>query len=268
MEMNAIVTAGGIPLPEDPLYEFSNGDSKALIDIKGKPMIQWVLDALGESHWVKNVIVVGLSPRSGVTCSKPLHFIGNQGKMLANIRVGAEEARRLLPSVDHALIVSSDIPAITGAMVDWVVEESMQGDLCDIYYNVIPREVMEARFPGSKRTYTHLKDMDVCGGDLSIGRISTILDEKALWSSLIAYRKSPLRQAAVIGLGTFVLLLLGRLTLDDAVKRVTRRLGVTGRALICPYAEVGMDVDKPAQLEIMRKELSRKRKPRTKGQKQ
>ena len=46
--MNAIVTAGGIPQPGDKLYAYSNGDSKALIDLAGKPMVQWVLDALGE----------------------------------------------------------------------------------------------------------------------------------------------------------------------------------------------------------------------------
>ena len=29
--MDAIVTAGGIPQPEDPLYTFSNGDAKSVI---------------------------------------------------------------------------------------------------------------------------------------------------------------------------------------------------------------------------------------------
>lgn len=259
MELNAIVTAGGIPQPEDPLYEYSNGDSKSLIGIGGKPMIQWVLDALGESQHVKNVIVVGLTPKSGLTCSKPLHFLGNQGKMLANIRIGAQKARELDKKIKHVLVVSSDIPAITGRMVDWVVETSLETD-DDIYYNVIPREVMEERFPGSKRTYTHLKDMDVCGGDLSIGRISVILDDEAIWSEIIAHRKNPLRQAAIIGFGTFFLLLLRKLSLDDAIERITRRLNLTGRALVCPYAEIGMDVDKPVQLELMRKELKPKRK--------
>ncbi|HEY3477082.1 MAG TPA: hypothetical protein VGK56_20875, partial [Anaerolineales bacterium] len=80
--MDAIVTAGGIPRPEDPLYTYSNGDSKALIDVAGKPMVQWVLDALGGSKRVSNVIVVGLSSKSGVTCKKPLYFVSNQGRML------------------------------------------------------------------------------------------------------------------------------------------------------------------------------------------
>ena len=70
--MDAIVTAGGIPRPEDPLYTYSHGDSKALIDVAGKPMIQWVLDALGNAKQVDNVIIIGLSPKSGVTCKKPI----------------------------------------------------------------------------------------------------------------------------------------------------------------------------------------------------
>ena len=44
--MDAIVTAGGIPQPGEPLYEYTLGASKAMLDVVGKPMIQWVLDAL------------------------------------------------------------------------------------------------------------------------------------------------------------------------------------------------------------------------------
>jgi hypothetical protein len=31
-----------------------------------------------------------------------------------------------------------------------------------------------------------------------------------------------------------------------------------GKVLVCPYAEVGMDVDKPHQLEIMRLDLAKR----------
>ena len=93
--MDAIVTAGGIPQPEDPLYTYSHGDSKALIDIAGKPMIQWVLDALSGAKLVDNVIVIGLSSKSGVTCKKPLYFLSNQGRMLANIVAGVNKSHEL-----------------------------------------------------------------------------------------------------------------------------------------------------------------------------
>ena len=57
MKMNAVVLAGGIPQPTDPLYEYSKGDSKALIDVAGKPMVQWIVDALCEAKSVDQIIV-------------------------------------------------------------------------------------------------------------------------------------------------------------------------------------------------------------------
>ena len=70
--MDAIVIAGGIPQPEEPLYPYSHGDSKALIDVAGKPMVQWILEALNDAKSVDNVILIVLSAKNGLTCKKPL----------------------------------------------------------------------------------------------------------------------------------------------------------------------------------------------------
>jgi GTP:adenosylcobinamide-phosphate guanylyltransferase len=258
--MDAIVTAGGIPLPEEPLYDATRGIPKALVDVAGKPMVQWVLDAVTASSVVENVIIVGLTEKSGLECGKKMYFVPNQGKMVENMQAGARKVLEINPRADYALLVSSDIPAITGGMVDWVVNTSMQTKL-DIYYNVIQRAVMEKRFPGSKRTYTKLKDMEVCGGDMNVARLSLLTtDETDIWEKITAARKSPLKQAALIGFDTAFLLLTGRLSLEKAIDNITRRLNLTGKALICPYAEVGMDVDKPHQLEIMRSDLKKQLK--------
>jgi hypothetical protein len=58
-----------------------------------------------------------------------------------------------------------------------------------------------------------------------------------------------------LGWDTLFLLLTRQITLERAVKKVTKRLNLTGQAVLCPYAEVGMDVDKPFQLEIMASDL-------------
>lgn len=255
MLLDAVVTAGGIPSPEEPLYPYTQGISKALLDVAGKPMIQWVLDALGQATTINNVIVVGLTEESGVTCQKPLHFIPNQGKMLDNFRAGVRKAQEINPDVKFVVFASSDIPSIKAEMVDWVVNTSMETD-DDIYYNVIQRQVMETRFPGSNRTYTHLKGMDVCGGDLNVVRASTASDESEIWEKISNARKSPLKQAALIGYDTLLLLLLRQLTMEKTIQKVASQLKVNGRGIVCPYAEIGMDVDKPHQLEIMRADLA------------
>jgi GTP:adenosylcobinamide-phosphate guanylyltransferase len=253
--MDAIVTAGGIPRPEDPLYPYSHGDSKALIDMAGKPMVQWVLDALGDARNVDNVIVVGLSPKSGVTCKKPLHFVSNQGRMLANIVAGVNKALELDKKNKYVLIASSDIPSLKPEMVDWLIDTCMETK-DDLYYGICPREVMEARFPNSKRTYTRLKDMDLCGSDINITHVRMATEHLDMWETLIGSRKSPLKQASIIGLDTFFQVLTRSITLDQLVEKVCRRLGITGRAIRWQNAEPCMDVDKPHQLELMRADLA------------
>jgi GTP:adenosylcobinamide-phosphate guanylyltransferase len=255
--MDAIVTAGGIPQPDDPLYPYSSGSSKALIDVAGKPMIQWVLDALGEARGVDNVIIIGLSPKSGITCKKPLHFISNQGRMLANIVAGVDKALEINRQAKYVLVVSSDIPGIQAGMVDWLIDAAAKTK-DDLYYGVVPREVMEKRYPDSKRTYTRLKDVEVCGADMNITHVRMATEHLDTWEQLIGNRKSPARQAAMIGLGTlFQVGLFHNITLDDLVARVNRRLGIKGRVIVWDQAEPGMDVDKPFQLEIMRADLGK-----------
>jgi GTP:adenosylcobinamide-phosphate guanylyltransferase len=252
--MYAILTAGGVPQPGEPLYEYTQGINKALLDICGKPMIQWVLDALEGASTVDRIIIIGLPPDTSLNSSKIAAFVPTHGSMLENIRAGVFKVLDLNPDALHVLAVSSDIPGITSEMVDWVVKTTQETDH-DLYYNIITRQVMETRYPTSKRSYTHLKEFDVCGGDMNVIRTTLVTGNDTLWEDIIAARKNVFKQASLIGFSTLILLLLRRINLDSALKRVTKKLNLRGRAIVCPYAEVGMDVDKPHQLEIMRADL-------------
>jgi hypothetical protein len=257
--MDALVTAGGIPQPDEPLYSFSHGDPKALIDVAGKPMVQWVLDALSDAKQVDNVIVIGLSQKSGLSCKKPTHYVSNQGRMLANIVAGVNKSLELDPKTKYVLVVSADIPALKSDMVDWLVNTAMETK-DDLYYGICPREVMETRFPGSNRTYTRLRDIDLCGADINITHVRMATEHLDLWESLIGNRKSPLRQAATIGFDTLFQVATRSITLDQLVEKVCRRIGISGRAIIWDHAEPCMDVDKPHQLELLREDLSRQQR--------
>ena len=257
--MDAIVIAGGIPGPEEPLYPQTQGKHKALLDICGKPMIQWVLDALEGAETIDEVVIIGLPASSPVKGEKIRLFLENQGGILENVRAGLIKILELHPQASHVAVVSSDIPTIRSEHINWVVNTAMQTDE-DIYYNVITRPVMESRFPGSNRSFVRLKDAEVCGGDLNVVRAMTVTSNEALWEKIIASRKNALKQAALLGFDTFLLLLLRQITVERAVKKVTKRMQITGRPLFCPYAEVGMDVDKPHQLELVTADLCRQLK--------
>jgi NDP-sugar pyrophosphorylase family protein len=253
--MDAVVTAGGIPQPDDLLYPYTLGKPKALLEIGGKPMVQWVLDALSGAKKVDNVVLIGLTEESGVTCTKPLTYLPNKISMIENILGGMHKVLEINPSATRVMMVSSDLPAITSEMVDWEIETTLPTDV-DLCYTVVKREVVEARYPGSKRTYVKVKDMEVCGGDLNVLRTSVVSMNPEIWERLIASRKNPIKQAAIIGFDTLFLMAIHILTMDQAVKKVTTRLKMTGRAVVCPYAEIAMDVDKPNQLEMMWADLA------------
>ena len=255
--MDAVIMAGGIPQPGEPLYEETQGQPKAMLDIAGKPMVQWVVDALCQSNVVERTIVVGLPPESKLKCDKLIDYLPNQTSMLENIRFGVNKVLEHNPMAQHVLLVSSDIPAITGEMVDWVANKALETD-DDAYYNVIQRQVMEARYPNSRRSYTRLRGMEVCGGDLNLIHTRMMTGNNAVWEKIIAARKNVFKQAALIGYDTLILLMLRRIDLDQAVRMVSKRLNIKGRGLVCPYAEIGMDVDKPVQLEMIRADLMRK----------
>jgi hypothetical protein len=255
--MDALITAGTDAKPSDPLYVYSQGKSKALLQICGKPMVQWVLDALSAAQTIDRIILVGLGPESGVGCPKLAAFLPDQGGLLQNLRAGLNKVVDLNPQAHHLLTASSDIPGITPEIVDWTVNASLETDH-DAYYNVITRQVMEARFPGSRRTFLRLKDVEVCGGDMNVIRTNIGPEHDAVWERIIAARKNVLKQASLIGLDTLIMVMLRLITLEEAVKIVGQRLNIKGRAILCPYAEIGMDVDKPFQLEIMRRDLARR----------
>lgn len=158
--MYVIVLAGVVPPEGDPLYELTHGSPKALLEIGGKPMIQWILDALGSSSQVGRVVVIGLSEIEGLSCKKPHQFIPNQG--------GAEIMLKN-PDALYVLCTSSDIPTIRPDILDWIVNTAGETE-DDVYFNVISRKDMEERFSGSSRSYLRFRDGEVCNGDLVVPR--------------------------------------------------------------------------------------------------
>jgi len=253
--MDAIILAGGASA-EDPLAAMAKGLPKSMIGIAGKPMVQWVLDAVSEAPSVTNVALIGLEDASMLKCQKPMVTLPDLGSLIANIQQGAQHFQQVHPQETHILSLSADIPTVTAKIIETMIEK-YTGLEYDIYYSVVERKVMEERFPGSRRTYLKVKDGEFCGGDLNCYSKKAALDPNALWKELIKLRKSPLKQAAMIGYGTLILLLLRQITLNSAAARVCQRLGITGNALCVPFAEIGMDVDKPFQFDMVQADLLR-----------
>lgn len=255
--MDVILTAGGTPTPEDPLFTYCNGLPKAMLPIGDKPMIQWVLDALAAAKSIERIVLIGLANDIQVNYPREMVRIEDQGSMVENIIAGANTLLSFPQPNKYALVTASDIPGVTPEVIDWISEQTVKAGK-DLIYTVVSQPVMEKRYPGSKRSYIPLKDMKICGGDINSICLANVNYDNPMWRKLIDSRKNALKQAALLGFDTLLLILLRAITLAQTEKRVCKRLEVDGLVLPSPYAEIAMDVDKPGQLELLRYDLLKK----------
>lgn len=255
--MNAVVLAGGELDPQDPLVELLPPDTprnKAFVPLAGISLIQHVVNALSASTVVRRVIIVGQDESAGVHSDKPLLYLPDHGSLVGNLLAGVEASARLDPADLYTLLASADTPLISAAMVDWVAANTIQIEP-DIAYHVITDQVMEARFPGANRTYVKMKGVRVCGADLNTVSNRVLQTNRALFERLAAARKNPLRQAAIFGPGFLLGVLLGIFDPPEAARHLGHRLGLKARAVFSPYAEMGMDIDKPEQYRLVAHEF-------------
>ena len=254
--MDVIIGAGGVAKEGDPLLGLvAEGEPKALLNIAGKPMVQYVLDAVANSDKVQDVIVVGLSAEHGIHCGdKQVHYLSSAGSLFDNASAASQFLSQINPEAVNVLWVSADIPLVNTDMIDWMIDEVEQTEH-DLYYSIIARETMEKRFPDSKRSFTRLKSGQVCGGDVNAYSVSLTSGSNTSWQQIVEARKSMLRVASMVGLLPLLMLATGRMTKARTEQLVLDKLGVRGRLIDCPYAELGMDIDKPYQYDIVAREL-------------
>lgn len=251
MTVDAVVLAGAEN--DGKLGGVSEAAHEALIPIRGKPMIGYVLDALMAAEAVRRIVVVGPVAALRSECPIPpgVELVDSGATMVENIRIGIDSLKPDGP----VLIVTSDIPLIHGEAVDDFVRRCA-GAKADIYYPIVEKASNEALFPGVKRTYVRLKDGVFTGGNLALIEPEIVPACEVMIARAVAMRKHPLQLSRLLGFRFIVKLLFNRLTLREIEERVGTILGFRGVGIISPYPEVGIDVDKPEDLSLVEHALA------------
>jgi molybdopterin-guanine dinucleotide biosynthesis protein A len=249
--IDAVILAGGELDKADPLLEYAQAQKKPLIKIAGKEMVRYVVEAIAGSSRIGRIIIVGLSPEDGVEFAAPVEYVEAAGDMLDNTVAGIERVMEVDPDVERVLLSSVDIPLLTTEMVDYLIDTCLETDH-DVYYTVVEKSTMEARFPGSRRSFVPFRGGSFAGGDINMAKVSAIQANLPLARQAMESRKNFWQQIRLLGFGTLIKFAFRRLTIADAERVASRALGCRGRAIITSYPEMGMDVDKPHQLDMMR----------------
>jgi hypothetical protein len=216
-------------------------------------MVSFVAQALSASNQVNRIFVVG--PVGELAqCQLPPNtcvLAGGQ-TIVETIRLGMAA----LGHTQRVLVVTADIPLLTPEAVDHFLQQCAAVD-ADLYYPIVPKEVNERRYPGNKRTYVRLKEGTFTGGNIFL--VNPVIVEHCMdvAEQFIANRKNPLKLCQMLGWSFVIRFLLGILHLKDVESRVSKLLGVSGAVVESPFPELGIDVDKPSDLELVRATFSR-----------
>lgn len=220
---------------EDPLAKRFSVPAKALVPYRGRPLVEYTLEPLAQA----GLGLVYVGPQVPLW-PEPRVMLSDRGGMLENLEAALAEAQG-----EKVLVATADMPFLTAPAVRYVLEHAPSAGLV---YCAVPKEVVEGRFPKMRRTYARLKEGSFTGGNLILLDKTLFAKALPLAKRAVALRKNPLALAQMIGLGTVLRFLLGTLTVGDLEARVSRILGVPARALMVPYAEIGVDLDKEEDL--------------------
>lgn len=252
MKFDVVVMAGGSG--SDPLARQEGVANKAFIPLSGQPLLGYVLESLVQAPSIRRVITVGPPVELEALREKglPLIVVPENGSMLDNAAAGMAEA-----DPDRLCLLSTgDIPLLTAATVESFLA------LCrpwqaDFFYPILNRESYQS-FPETRRTYIRLRDGAITGGNLALIRPSWFRDYREQVEIFIATRKNPLKLWRFLPPLILLKFLCGCLAVADLERSFSKALHFQAKAVPCDLFELGLDVDKPSDLQVVKRELARR----------
>lgn len=254
MKYDTIILAGGESSSE--LRKIAPYDNEALIIIGNCPMIYYVYNALKAASKVNRIIISGPvdALRNIFPRQEDIHFVNSGANAIESFNNAVKMIRQWGDATPKLLVMPTDIPFITPEAVDDFITRCEASD-ADFYYPVTSQEVNEKKFPGVNRTYVTLKEGTLTGGNLFLIRTSVVDKCLDIGLKLVIRRKSPVAMAKLFGLGLVWKYVTKRLGFPEIKKRFWQVTGIKGEPIISPYAEVGVDVDKPSDLILAQQHL-------------
>lgn len=241
----AIVLAGKRP-GKDPVAEAAGVVCKSFAPIGDRPMVHRVLDTLAAAQQV--------GPR--ILCGPSQSMIEQEPGLKARIDRGEIKwiTSHLTPSLStyHALqsvpdglpvlVTTADHALLTTEIVDYFCAKArrMGGDVA---VGLTPYEGVMAAFPESKRTGIKFKDGVYSGCNLFAFLNPCAHRAAQFWRQIEQERKRPLKMMRILGWWTVLRYLMGRISLDESLEQISRKLHIRARAILLPFPEAAVDVD-------------------------
>ncbi|MDP9111173.1 MAG: hypothetical protein M3M96_06035, partial [Candidatus Eremiobacteraeota bacterium] len=154
-----------------------------------------------------------------------------------------------LPPNDAVLISTSDLPILTTASIDDFLIRVNENE-ADLSYGCVEKRVHLARFPNVPHTWARFREGTYCGGGFATIKPRAYPALARTIERLGRARKNPLALASLFGWDILAKFATRRLTVADAEARASTILGAPVRAVISPYAETAVNVDRVSDIAL------------------
>jgi CTP:molybdopterin cytidylyltransferase MocA len=243
--ITAIILAGNRP-GKDPVAEAAGVSCKSFAPINGRPMVHRVLDALADARQVGTRILCGPS-QSLIALEPELKARLETGEVKwidshSTPSLSTYHALQAFPDNKPVLVTTADHALLTPQVVDYFCEETRRLP-CDVAVGLTAYDGVMAAFPETRRTGIKFKDGAYSGCNL-FGFLNPRSDRAAqFWRQIEQERKKPLRMMRILGWWTIVRYLLGRISLDDGLEKLSNKMQISVRAVLLPFPQAAIDVD-------------------------
>jgi GTP:adenosylcobinamide-phosphate guanylyltransferase len=234
----------------DPMAAAAGLSHKALLPVAGVPMLLRVLAALRATPGIAGIVVSIEAPDT------TLAGLGGLDGILLR-RAEASPARSAAACFAEfgapLLVTTADHALLTPAMVTHLLDASPAEAAA--VAALARQDTVMAAFPGTRRTWLRFRDGRFSGCNLFLLARPEAAHAIRFWQALEQQRKRPLAMARMLGAGTLLRHLLGRLTLRRALDALEQRCGARLAAVEMPFGAAAVDVDKPEDLRLVQAAL-------------
>ncbi|WP_374383570.1 nucleotidyltransferase family protein [Dongia sp.] len=256
---NALILAGN-RREGDSVASLTGVSHKALAPINGIPMLLRLYRTLRNSAGVGDVhvciddssLLEGIPELAAAHASGMLKVISPAESPAASLAKALMEIGLERP----LLTTTADHPLLTPEMVAHILAKApADAELC---VGLADARTVTAVYPDAIRTFYRFQKQRVSGCNLFLATGDGARKVAAFWQRMERHRKRPLRLVWEIGPIALVRMVLGQLSLDAAFDYVSRLTGARIRPVLLPFAEAPIDVDKPADYQLVSEILRRR----------
>ena len=250
--VTALVLAGSRP-GGDPFAESFGARTKALIPIAGEPMVRRPVRALLASPEVGNIVVLAQEPEllaDALPDDPKLSVRRSLGTIADTLAAVCDDPGTPFP----VLVTTADHALLTPAMVAEFCEKARGADIAVAF---VESKGLLGRFPDAQRTWLAFGGGRYSGANLFLLGSPGARSAIEQWRSVEADRKRGLRVLAALGPTLFMGAVLKMRSLHQTAEGLSRKLGITVRAVEMSDPLAAVDVDKPSDHALVEAILQR-----------